>query len=141
MTAPAIPGNIDRRMAVRVSIPAALLFAVAGVCAATSCAKTDDGTCADQVRALGLDDSNATGLTVREIGSRFHVGDVWSCALSWAALGSQPTAEGCLERRGGRRSPTPILRQGQDRLVVAGVGEGSEHRRRCDGGDRNGAVR
>ena len=92
MTAPAIPGNIDRRMAVRVSIPAALLFAVAVVCAATSCAKTDDGTCVDQVRALGLDDSNATGLTVREIGSRFHVGDVWSCALSWAALGSQPTA-------------------------------------------------
>ena len=92
MTAPAIPVNIGRRMVVRVSIPAALVFSVAAVCATTSCAKTDDGTCDDQVRALGLDDSNATGMTVREIGSRFHVGDVWSCALSWAALGSQPTA-------------------------------------------------
>lgn len=92
MTAPAIPTKIGRGMAVRVSIRAALMLSVAAACAATSCAKTDDGTCVDQVRALGVDDSNATGLTVREIGSRFHVGDVWSCALSWAPLGSQPTA-------------------------------------------------
>ena len=74
------------------SIRTALTVSVAAACAATSCAKTDEGTCVEQVRALGLDDSNATGMTVREIGARFHVGDVWSCALSWAMLGSQPTA-------------------------------------------------
>jgi hypothetical protein len=73
------------------AVRGALVFSVAAACAVTSCAKTDDGTCVDQVRAIGLDESNATGLTAREIGSRFHVGDVvWSCALSWAPLGSQP---------------------------------------------------
>jgi hypothetical protein len=82
-------------MAVRVSMRAAVMLSVAAACTATSCVnvKTDDGTCGTQARAIGLDDSNATGLTVREIGSRFHVGDVvWSCVLSWASLGSQPTA-------------------------------------------------
>jgi hypothetical protein len=80
-------------MTAPVSVRAALTLSVAAMCAATSCAKTDDGTCVGQVRAIGLDDSNATGLTAREIGSRFHVGDVvWSCLLSWASLGSPPSA-------------------------------------------------
>ena len=69
------------------------LLSVAAACAAISCAKTDDGACIDQVRAIGLDDSTATGMTVREIASRFHIGDVvWSCALSWAPLDSPPSA-------------------------------------------------
>jgi hypothetical protein len=93
MTARAIPTKIGRGMAGRVSIRAALMLSVAAACAATSCAKNDDGTCVDQLRPLDVDDRNATGMTPREIASRFHLGDgIWSCVLSWASLGSQPTA-------------------------------------------------
>lgn len=47
-------------------------------------------SCTEHVRAIGLDDANATGMTAREIGTRYHVGDaVWSCPLTWAALGNQ----------------------------------------------------
>ena len=48
--------------------------------------------CTEHDRPIGLDDANATGMTVREIGARYHVDAAWSCPLTWAALGSQTDA-------------------------------------------------
>ncbi len=101
------------------------LLSVAAACAAISCAKTDDGGCIDQVRAIGLDDSTATGMTVREIASRFHIGDVvWSCALSWASARQPAERDVVTARRDDDSGRGPAL-----------------GRRRRNGGHGDGAVR
>lgn len=68
-----------------------LLCAVSAV-AVMSCGPAEEG-CTDKFRAIGLDDGNVTGMTGRQIGARFHVGDVvWSCSLAWGLLGDQTEA-------------------------------------------------
>jgi hypothetical protein len=57
-----------------------------------ACQVTTSESCTEHHRPIGLDDANATGMTVREIGARYHVADAWSCPLTWAALGSQTNA-------------------------------------------------
>jgi hypothetical protein len=69
--------------------PALLTAALLG----GACRITTDESCTEHVRAIGLDDANATGMTAREIGTRFYVdGAAWSCPLTWAALGNQTDA-------------------------------------------------
>jgi len=65
---------------------------VLGVISIGACG-TPEGDCREESRTVGLDEANATGMTARQMGARFHVGDVvWSCSLAWAPLGDQTDA-------------------------------------------------
>jgi len=77
----------------RIILTAALAALATAACGGAPERQPVVDVCSTMNRAIGLDDENATGMTVRQLGARYHIDDViWSGTVSWGQLDSQTTA-------------------------------------------------
>ena len=88
-----IPG-IGRRLGrARFAVVGGLIALVSSGCGSSGSSEEEERGCAWERRVVEQDERTAVlDKTVAELGQQFHVGEAWSCQVSWAAVNGQSEA-------------------------------------------------